>query len=274
MHRMHYPLHESPPLTLPKLVSVGAWNAVRGRDFPPHRHTVWEVVYYRAGHIRCPLGDQVFAGQPGVVLATPPGVTHAEIALTAYANFWAQIEAPPETPWPLHALDDVDQSLGHVISALVREDIARREGPSDHQAMIGLLLAQLDLLLRRAAASPPVEDAELTVRRAERLMDERCAGITVHDGEDGATSALTGIAREVGVAPSTLRAYFAACRGISPRDCWQAIRVRRAVALLRTSTLTLEAVAHLCGYDSASHLSRHVKRATGDSPGALRRRRA
>jgi transcriptional regulator GlxA family with amidase domain len=51
----------------------------------------------------------------------------------------------------------------------------------------------------------------------------------------------------------------------------QAVRARRAISLLHNSTLTLEAIASMCGYDSASHLSRMVKRSTGKSPGTLRR---
>jgi transcriptional regulator GlxA family with amidase domain len=51
----------------------------------------------------------------------------------------------------------------------------------------------------------------------------------------------------------------------------QEIRVRHALNLLRTSDITIEAVALQCGYDSASHLSRHIKRATGKTPGSLRR---
>jgi transcriptional regulator GlxA family with amidase domain len=52
----------------------------------------------------------------------------------------------------------------------------------------------------------------------------------------------------------------------------QAIRVQHALGIIRNSNLSLETVAHACGYDSASHLSRHVKRVTGQSPGALRGR--
>ena len=39
--------------------------------------------------------------------------------------------------------------------------------------------------------------------------------------------------------------------------------MRHALGLLRGSTLPLESVARQCGYDSASHLSRSVKAATG-----------
>ena len=56
-----------------------------------------------------------------------------------------------------------------------------------------------------------------------------------------------------------------------PRAHLAALRLRFALGQLRTSTLTLESVARLAGYSSASHLSRHVRSATGVSPGELRR---
>jgi AraC-like DNA-binding protein len=259
---MHVPqsdLHSSPTNGALRLVSAGAWSAPRGRDFPPHQHTCWEVVYYRDGHIRCPLGDEAFAGRPGAVLATPPGVVHAEVAVTGYANYWVQIDAPTDTPWPRACCDDADQAIGSVCRRLVRET-ARTD--ADSPRLIALLLAELDLLLRRAARElDEPSDAESVVRRAEGLMAARAGGpLTVKQ-----------VAREVGVSPSTLRAHFVALRGAPPREHLQSVRVRNALALLRTSSLTLESVAHLCGFDSASHLSRHVKRVTGVAPGALRR---
>ena len=53
-------------------------------------------------------------------------------------------------------------------------------------------------------------------------------------------------------------------------DYLQALRVRSALGMLRNGDAGLETIADACGYDSASHLSRHIKRATGVSPGALR----
>jgi AraC-like DNA-binding protein/quercetin dioxygenase-like cupin family protein len=262
MHKRAKALHESPKTEGERgleLVAAGAYAAPQGKDYPPHQHTVWEVVYYREGNIRCPIGDAVYIGQPGTVLATPPGTVHAEIARTAYANFFIQIAAPTETPWPVLAYDDAAGTFGHLCAALVRE---MREQASNRDALTALLLAQLDIHLRRRS-HPVTEDseAERIVRQAERLIEERNAE----------PLRIAEVARTVGVSPSTLRAYFTERRGVSPRDYLRAARARRAIALLRTSDLTLDAVAHLTGYDSASHLSRHVRQVTGVSPGMLRR---
>ncbi len=80
------------------------------------------------------------------------------------------------------------------------------------------------------------------------------------------------VAREIGISPSGLRSLFSRHRAGTPMAYLQAIRVQHALGIIRNSNLSLEAVAHACGYDSASHLSRHVKRVTGQSPGTLRGR--
>jgi transcriptional regulator GlxA family with amidase domain len=67
-----------------------------------------------------------------------------------------------------------------------------------------------------------------------------------------------------------LRAYFARLRGCSPLAYVQKVRLQHAWMFLTTSDITLDRIAELSGYDSASHLSRHVKRACGKSPGSLR----
>jgi quercetin dioxygenase-like cupin family protein len=77
----------------PCLLHVGAYSAPRGQDYPSHRHVVWELVLYREGHIEAPIGDEVFLTRPGLLLLTPPGVAHAERALTAYSNYYMTVAA-------------------------------------------------------------------------------------------------------------------------------------------------------------------------------------
>lgn len=255
---------ETPPLSSVRLLAAGAYRAPMGHDYPSHAHECWEIVYYRDGHIRCPVGDTVYDGEPGILLLTPPHVPHAEIAHTAYSNYFLAVEASPDTPWPTVCFDDADGSLGRVCAALTREwATPDTDAPPDRDALIALLLAELDLRLRRARTQADLSPDEMLVRRAERLLSERATATPAPRIGD--------IAREIGIAPSTLRALFARHRGSTPRLHLQQARLRQALALLRGSTLTLEAVARRGGYDSASHLSRDVKRATGKSPGALRR---
>jgi transcriptional regulator GlxA family with amidase domain len=50
----------------------------------------------------------------------------------------------------------------------------------------------------------------------------------------------------------------------------QTFRIQRALALISQTDLSLENIAQMSGYDSASHMSRYIKRSTGKSPGAFR----
>lgn len=256
MHRSSECLHESPRPRL-QLAKAGPHEAPRGDDYPPHSDHCWELIYYRAGSIDSVVGGEVLPGRPGVLLTIPPGIVHAERASTAYSNFWIQVEAPEHQPWPRVCYDDEHGTFGHVCAALVREWRGRALG---REAMVGLLLEQLDVLLQRAHDQAGMAAGERLVREAERLLEERSRRPV----------SIKAIADEIGVSPSCLRAQFARRRGRPPMAILQDVRVQHALGLLRNSNAPLETIASACGYDSASHLSRHVKRVTGKSPGALR----
>ncbi|GAA1571052.1 MULTISPECIES: helix-turn-helix transcriptional regulator [Kribbella] len=234
----------------PRLLGAGVHTAGPGKDYPAHAHTSWELVYYVRGRITCPVGDATYAATPGTVLLTPPNTWHAEQSRTGYANRYLQVDAAAGHPWPRLCYDDADHTLRRVFDALVRE-------PDTELRTI--LLAELDLRLRRAAAPPPTP-AEQLVAQAEQLFEEGFAtGLRIAD-----------VAAELGSSTSGLRAAFARLRDTSPQAALQAVRLRHALAHIRNSTLPLQAVAELTGYHSVSHLSRHVKATTGSAPGALR----
>ena len=81
------------------------------------------------------------------MLLTPPHTLHAEVAHTDCANFYVVIDAAADQAWPVACIDDADQALLHVCAALVREWTGRAP---ERAALICALLAQLDILLRRA----------------------------------------------------------------------------------------------------------------------------
>lgn len=256
MHRTPEKLHKSPQ-SHPRILSAGAYSAHQGRDYPSHEHHCWELTYYRTGAIRCLVGDEVYESQPGMLLLTPPHTMHAELALTDYANYYIAVAAPADQPWPRMCLDDHMETLNYLCAAIVREWLA---GIQTQQEMLYLLGGQLDIVLQRLKEQQQLSEVECLVRRAEYIFSERFTmPITIQE-----------VARELGVSPSYLRAQFVRLRGQSPAATLQEIRLRNALSMLRNSSSSITTIATMCGYDSASHLSRYVKRATGKSPGLLR----
>jgi AraC-like DNA-binding protein len=259
MHETQQMLHKTLPSF--QIVNAGTHDAALGAHLPPHQHATWEFVYYRTGFPECPLGGETFACEPGMLLTTPPRTMHSEFAWTAYSTYWITIDAPATMPWPRMCMDNGDRAIWHTCTSIVREARGRASG-SDH--MLALLAEQLDLLLARAQEQHGLAPSERLVRVAEQVIEERFATpLLIKD-----------VAHEVGVSRSYLRSQFVQLRGHTPMAYLQTIRVRRSIGLLRNSTLTLETIAGICGYDSASHLSRMVKRATGKSPGAVRKQGA
>lgn len=254
MHRTGNVLHKSPhPLF--SFTNAGEWSARKGADFPAHKHTFWELVYYRSGSISVSVENEWFDVSPRMVLITPPQTFHSEIARTAYSNFFIGIDAPPDFPWPRVCFDSDDHEFEKVCGAIVNE---WRSARPHREAMLSLLLSQLTILLQRHADQ--VSPAETLVRKAEQIIARSFA----------ARPLIEDIARETGTSVSSLRAHFSRLRKRSPLEHLQAIRAEHALTLLRTSNLTLDAVAEMSGYHSASHLSRHVKYATSISPGKFR----
>jgi AraC-like DNA-binding protein len=234
-----------------RLLGAGVHTAAPGKDYPLHAHTSWELVYYVRGRITCPVGEDTYAATPGTILLTPPSTWHAEQSRTGYANRFLQVDAAVTHPWPRLCYDDADHALGRVFEALVREN---------SEELLALLLAELDLRLRRAAATPPTTPVEQLVIEAERIFEERFAtGLRI-----------AAVAADLGISPSGLRAAFTRLRSTSPQAALQAVRLRHALSHIRNSTLPLQAIADLTGYHSVSHLTRHIKAATGSPPGALR----
>ena len=252
MHSFCPILHKSPRV---RLKLAGPYEAGQGKDMPFHCHDWWELIYYRKGSVDSIVGTEIFRGEPGVVVPIPPQVGHAELAHTAYANFWIQLAAPVSHPWPRVCFDDEHGMFGHVCGALAREWHTPSHCRDD---MIELLVAELDILLQRSFEQTLISADELLVRKAQRIMQERSSQrLRIAD-----------IARELGVSPSFLREIFVELRGESPRAYLQSLRMQRALGFLRNSNAPLETIADACGYDSASRLSRYVKRATGQSHGA------
>ncbi|MGA6205409.1 GlxA family transcriptional regulator [Nocardia testacea] len=77
-------------------------------------------------------------------------------------------------------------------------------------------------------------------------------------------------ARELGVTERSLQRATRAALGMSPKDFADDIRLDRATRLLRTTALTVEAVAREVGYVNASALRALARRRRGVSPGQIR----
>lgn len=259
------------PTPVPHLpiLAAGLHHAEKGQHYPEHHHPTLELILYRTGHIEWHGKAQeetvVVTTQPGMVLVTPPNIWHHERALTSYSHVYFLIDQVVFAGFfRAHTFkevrtffDDRNHNLERVMVALARE----WHGHHLHrERMIEHLFNEMVILFERLETEPEPAPAERLVRKVERMLEERFA----------TPPTIPELAAELGVSSSLLRMNFAKLRGYSPKAYLQTVRLNRVLDLIKGSSLSLEDIADLTGYDSASHLSRHVKQATGQTPGALR----
>ena len=239
------------------LHSAGPYRSDTGIGKPLHLHPVWEAVYYVEGTPRCRVNDEILATRPGLMMVLPPGTPHGEVTDKPWACSWVLFDHPGLNRQTAVIEDDAEGSLRHIVTTIARE--WRSEQPH-REEMIDSLLCQLGVIIQRATTTAVPTSAELLVEQFERALEDQ-----FHD-----TVSIADLSEQFGVSASYMRAQFRRFRGISPMERVQQMRVRQAISSIQNSTLPLDAIAETCGFSSASHLSRQVKRVTGRPPGAFR----
>jgi AraC-like DNA-binding protein len=132
------------------------------------------------------------------------------------------------------------------------------------QLQAGLLFLLLKLKQARLQDYNDLPDeAEASlIRTVNRLMaEQRGRMVTVAD-----------LAAETGYSASRLRVLFREASGIPLGSYIQNYRINRSMALLRTSALSIAAVAEEAGFGSPQAFSRIFRKKTGQTPRAYRHR--
>ncbi len=133
-------MHKTPKETSLRLSVAATYSAAAGQHYPRHRHTTWELIYYRSGHIGCVLEGRTVATRPGMVLIIPPHTFHFDYARSAYSQIYLRLERRPPLPnWPDVTFDDGERTFGYLFGALTRE---WRAPPSPEQGELLSLLVR------------------------------------------------------------------------------------------------------------------------------------
>jgi AraC-like DNA-binding protein len=124
------------------------------------------------------------------------------------------------------------------------------------QAALLYLLTSLREDLQREAPDLPPEPQDSLLRTVNRMMAEwRGRPVVVAD-----------VADELGLSPSRLRAVFREMAGIPLGGYIKNYQINRAMALLRTSELSIAEIAEEAGFASPQAFSRVFKSKTGLTP--------
>jgi AraC family transcriptional regulator len=267
-------------LALPDGLRLLQWHNHGGRmDYQrPGHHTL--SVYLQGGHSTHLVETPRQTGSPGCHcilpaehesrwnVAGPLRFVHLYLSADAWADRVVRLlDAEPRAvtlEQRIFGADAVLADWGQRVAARDWQD------PAERLRVDALSQAALDHLVLQAARPRQRERAErsrggLSGPARRRVLDFVDAHL------DGADLSLPRLAAEAHLSEFHFARMFRLSMGCTVHDWVAGRRLARARALLRDTALPLADIAAACGYAGASHLSRHVKAATGATPGQWRR---
>ncbi|WP_461225821.1 AraC family transcriptional regulator [Lacticaseibacillus suihuaensis] len=131
-------------------------------------------------------------------------------------------------------------------------------------ARLAALASFLDVL-SAAVALPP--QSPVPAPQQQRI-DDTLAFLHTHYQEP---LTVAGLAQRVNVSRGYLTKQFKAALHVSPQQYLQRLRLARAIQLLETTAMPVQAVAAACGYPDPLYFSTQFKRVYRQSPRAYRR---
>lgn len=236
-----------------------------------HRHRYYQLIFPHQGALRMRVtGARVILG-PAEWGLIPPGAEHV---------FWAEeptrvlvadlaAHALAERPGAIDAPGMLHHSLNGRLAALAgllqsEQRAGALDEPLVAEALAGYVGAAVILALRPSAGTTPERPAQHLASRARDLLEAQAFG----------PLRLEQVAATVGASLAHLQRSFRAAYGVSMVAYVQALRLRRAQALLLEGDAPVEAVAAAVGIASASYFTRLFTREVGVGPAAFRRQRA
>ena len=159
--------------------------------------------------------------------------------------------------------DQVDESLRIALMELIAQEVG-------FGAMSAALLKQVIVaLLRRSLRS-----MDLWVERFSLLSDPQIArAFAEMVANPGARHSVQSLARTAFLSRSAFVARFGRIVGRPPMVILRDLRMRQAADQLRSTTMTIDEIAHQAGYASRSSFVRAFRKALGDDPRSYRGRR-
>ncbi|MFC9244907.1 AraC family transcriptional regulator [Streptomyces sp. NPDC057136] len=223
-----------------------------GAAIDAHRHDDHQIVYAGRGVLAVTTGAGSWVAPATRAIWVPAGTVHAH---QAHGELELHLVGLPETENPLALETPTVLAVGPLLRELI---VAYTRPPGDDNPERARLRA---VLLDQLRASPqePLHLPTPTVPLLRALCDILCA-----DPADSRTLAELG--REVGASDRTLSRLFRSDLGMTFPQWRTQLRLHQAVVLLAEHT-PVTAVAHLCGWSSASAFIDVFRRTFGHTPG-------
>ena len=235
--------------------------------FPLHVHGIVEMVYLMRGECEMEIDGKPVTLQAGDAAIAFPLVPHSFERISGdvggLAAFFSADLIPEFAPvfhtqLPDQPVARAIKDNGDFLLAAEKLMTLPEDSPS-RTAYLHLLLANLLSALRFHTAAA-FRERDLSTKMVRYIYDHACENIT-----------LSSAAHDLGISESHLSHLFTQQFHVNFRRFINAIRIDKAIMLMRDPYMTLTQVCYQCGYDNARTFRRSFIRETGTLPGAYMR---
>ncbi|MFJ1583625.1 AraC family transcriptional regulator [Streptomyces sp. NPDC088197] len=228
-----------------------------GAEIDPHRHDDHQIVYAGRGVLAITTSAGSWVAPATRAIWVPAGTVRAH---QAHGELELHLVGLPENENPL----GLDTPTVLAVAPLLRELLlAHTRTPDDGSPERARLRA---VLLDELRASPQ-QPLHLPWPAAPQLRS-LCAILRADPADD---RTLTALGRQVGASDRTLSRLFKSDLGMTFPQWRTQLRLHHALVLLAENT-PVTAVAHRCGWSSASAFIDVFRRTFGHTPGAYQSR--
>jgi LacI family transcriptional regulator len=154
---------------------------------------------------------------------------------------------------PLSSVMPNPEQIGYEAAELLDRLINEGRTPVEERA-----IKPLGVVARQSTDVLGIEDPDVAAA-VRHIRENACNGLTVDD-----------LVAALSVSRSLLERRFRRCLRRSPQQEIRLVQLKRVRQLLSETTLTLDAIAALAGYEHPEYMSVVFKRLTGQTPGEYR----
>lgn len=238
-------------------------NAIQNRS---HHRYVLLFNFDTEGHVH--VDGEVLPIKPGQALLILPYQFHHFSKLKSKSLRWLFCTFELEEPSLLEQLRNRVLDTNKEVMSLLEQVLQIWHTPSSELQELRLQSGLLSLLLslrelgEQSSSGLLPESGESLLRSVNRLMDQW----------RGRTVSIAEVADAMGYSASRLRVIFKQAAGVTLGAYLKNYRLNRAMALLRTSSLSISEIANEAGFASPQAFSRNFKKETGATPRSYRLR--
>jgi YesN/AraC family two-component response regulator len=216
----------------------------------PHSHSDWEIVLHISGYATVFIGDKKYTASPGDIMVIPPNTTHSNFSDDYYTDMYMQAKKLDFFDVVFtHDMDDNVLVLMNMLHKTLTEKEFHYSNIADN--LTETICSYINKLSRSEHSYQFVNDLKNIIYNNFSNVDFN----------------LTKEIEDLGYNPIYIRRCFKKVMGKPPLEYMTSLRINQAkIFLVQNTFVSIENVAHSCGFNDSFYFSTCFKKHMGIPP--------